>query len=129
MTFQHVRQLLLRIVRVEVGQETKIATVNTNNLNIIASQRSRRAQHIAVAADHHGEIRLLANFRQRAGSDAFKLQLLGDLLLDHHFIAFTTQPAIQHFMCRQCGRVTRMADDPNTPEMIIHFLEVLVPDE
>ncbi|MNR31837.1 hypothetical protein D3C85_1493760 [compost metagenome] len=32
-------------------------------------------------------------------------------------------------MCRQRGRVTWMSDNPNTLEMIIHFLEVLVPND
>ena len=73
---------MLRIVWVKVGQETEVAAVNANNLDVITCQGACGAQHIAVATDHHGEIRLLANFRQRAGSDAFKLQLLGDLLLD-----------------------------------------------
>lgn len=75
MTFQHVGQLLLGVVRIEVGQKAEIAAVDTDDLDVITRERSGRAEHIAVATDHHGEIRLLANFRQRAGFDALQLQL------------------------------------------------------
>ena len=32
-------------------------------------------------------------------------------------------------MCGQCGRMTRVANNTNTLEMIIHFLVILAPND
>ena len=73
MAFQYVRELLQGVVRVKVGQEAEIATVNADHFDVIARQRARRAEHIAIPADNDGEIRQLTNFRQRAGFYIFQL--------------------------------------------------------
>jgi hypothetical protein len=87
--FEDVGQLLLCVVRIEVSEEAEVAAVNTNDFDIVARQGTRSAQHVAITTDDNREIGLLTNFRQRAGLYIFKLQLLRDLLLYHHFIAFT----------------------------------------
>jgi molecular chaperone GrpE len=51
---------------------------------------------------------------------------VSDLLLHDNLITFGAQPAVEHFMCCQCGGVTWMPHNANTLEMIVHFLEVLV---
>lgn len=66
---QHLVQLLLRVVGIEVGEKAEIAAVNTDDFDVVARQHARRAEHIAVAADHHGEVSLLSYLRQRAGLD------------------------------------------------------------
>ncbi|MNL13312.1 hypothetical protein D3C87_1342150 [compost metagenome] len=129
MPIQDIGQLLMSVIRVEVGQEAEIATVDTDDFNVVTRQRAGSAEHVAVAADHDREISLLSDLSQCAGLHIFELQFLRNLLFNHHFITFRAQPAIQHFMCRQRGRVTWMSDNPNTLEMIIHFLEVLVPND
>ncbi|SQC91465.1 Uncharacterised protein [Cedecea neteri] len=118
---EDVRQLLLCIVRIEVSQETQVATVDADNFDVIASEHPSGAQHITISADHHGQISLLTYLRQRAGLHLFEVQLLGDLLFHHHFIAFGAQPAIEHFMRGQSGGVTRMADDTDAVEMFVHY--------
>ncbi len=71
MAFQHVGELLLGIIRVEVGQKAQVATVDANDFNIVTGEGTGGAQHIAVATDHHGQVGLLSNFRQRAGFNVF----------------------------------------------------------
>jgi len=39
------------------------------------------------------------------------------------------QPAVEHFMCGERGRVARVPDNTNTLEMLGHFLRVLVANE
>ncbi len=67
--FQHVRQLLLGVVRIEIGEEAEIAAVDADHLDVVTRQHARGAEHVAVAADHHRQIGLLADFRQAAGFD------------------------------------------------------------
>ena len=69
----------------------------------------------------------MTNFGQRAGFHIIELQLLSYLALNNDIEAFGAQPAIEHFMCRQGRRVTRVSYNTDTLEMIVHFLNVLVP--
>ncbi|MNL36501.1 hypothetical protein D3C87_1585840 [compost metagenome] len=73
MTIEYISKLLMGVVRVEIGQETQVAAIDTNDLNIVARQRSCGTQHVAVTADHDREIGLLSDFRQRAGFHIFEL--------------------------------------------------------
>ncbi|AMO47643.1 Protein grpE [Enterobacter sp. FY-07] len=125
MPFQHIGKLLLGVIRVEVGEKTEIAAVNADNIDIITGQGARRAKHITVATDHHRQIAILTNFRQRAGSHIFELQFLGNLLFNNDIVAFCAEPAIKHFMCGQCGRVPWVPDNTNTLEMVSHVLRSL----
>ncbi len=128
-TLKHIGQLLLRIIGVKIGQKAQIAAVNANHFDVVTRQRARCAKHIAIAADHHRQIRLLTNVRQRTGSHIREFQLMGNALFNHHVIAFGMQPAVEHFMCGERGRVARVPDNTNTLEMLGHFLRVLVANE
>jgi hypothetical protein len=74
------------VIRVKIGQKTEVAAVNADDVDIVTCQRSRCAEHIAVAAHHYRQIRLLTNFRQRARFDVAKLELMGNLLFDQNFV-------------------------------------------
>ncbi len=113
---------MLRVVGIEVGEKAEVAAVNADHFDIVARQHARRAEHIAIAADHHGKVRLLSNLRQRASLGILKVELLRDLLLNNHLITFGRQPAPQHLMRGESGRVTRMAYNTNAVKVFVHLV-------
>src|SRR5471030_488226 len=86
--FQDVVQLLQGVVRVEIGQKTKIPTVDTNNFNVIARKNARGTEHITITADDHSQIGFFANISQTAGLCALKFKILSNLTFNHNLIAF-----------------------------------------
>lgn len=104
--------MLLGVIGIKVSQETQVATVDSNNFNIVAGERARRAQHITVAANDNREISLLPNLRERASFHILQLQFVSDLLLNDDLVTFCAQPAVEHFMCCQCSGVPWVSTMP-----------------
>ena len=93
--FQHLGDLDLQLVRLDVGEKTQAATVDAQHRDLVAGQGARGAEHAAVAADHHDQVADLAEDLPRTGLQAMTGQHFGDGVLEDHMQVTLEQELLQ----------------------------------
>ncbi|MNQ53634.1 hypothetical protein D3C85_676800 [compost metagenome] len=109
----------------EIGQEAEVAPVHPYHRHIEPGQHPGGPQHVAVAADDDGEIRLLAELHQIHHVVTQDPQGLGDPALQQHPKTAGTQVLIQAAEGLVGPFMVGLADEGNGFERRIHRLSGL----
>ena len=92
---QHLADLGLQFIRADVGEEAQATAVDPQHRHLVPGQRAGRAEHAAIAADHHHQVADFAHDLPRAGLQAVSGQDFGDGVLEDHMQVAIDQEFLQ----------------------------------
>ena len=102
----------------DVGHEADAALVHADHRHAVAHQVARRGEHGAVAADHHGEIRLRAD---GGVIEPRRADLGGGVLFHQHLAAAFLEERGELGERRRDLGTAELADEGDAAEFSVHY--------